>query len=389
MQNFGIYIHIPFCQKKCKYCDFISFDKCDEKIKEKYVNALIKEIENYCRGRVPLLPSNNNPQKITTIYIGGGTPSILSAEQIQKILQKIKEKFILDENAEITIEINPGTVDFTKLENYKKIGINRLSIGLQSTDDRILKLLGRVHNYDDFLKTYDNAKKIGFKNINVDLMLGLPTQDLFILEESLQNVINLNPEHISLYSLILEEGTELEKLVLNNQLEMISEDLERKMYWKTKDILEKNGYKHYEISNFSKPGFESKHNVSCWEQEEYIGFGLSAHSYINKKRFSNIENLQEYISNIENQEFEKNVILQENDQTFEIQAKEYMMLGLRKIDGVSISKFEQKFQINPLFYFRFEISKLEEERLIEVDLDHILLTKKGLDFANRVFQKFV
>lgn len=389
MQNFGIYIHIPFCQKKCKYCDFISFDKCDEKIKEKYVNALIKEIENYCRGRVPLLPSNNNPQKITTIYIGGGTPSILSAEQIQKILQKIKEKFILDENAEITIEINPGTVDFTKLENYKKIGINRLSIGLQSTDDRILKLLGRVHNYDDFLKTYDNAKKIGFKNINVDLMLGLPTQDLFILEESLQNVINLNPEHISLYSLILEEGTELEKLVLNNQLEMISEDLERKMYWKTKDILEKNGYKHYEISNFSKPGFESKHNVSCWEQEEYIGFGLSAHSYINKKRFSNIKNLQEYISNIENQEFEKNVILQENDQTFEIQAKEYMMLGLRKIDGVSISKFEQKFQINPLFYFRFEISKLEEERLIEVDLDHILLTKKGLDFANRVFQKFV
>jgi oxygen-independent coproporphyrinogen-3 oxidase len=170
---------------------------------------------------------------------------------------------------------------------------------------------------------------------------------------------------------------------------MIPEDLERKMYWKTKNILEKEGYFHYEISNFAKKGFESNHNLSCWNQDEYIGFGMSAHSYLNKKRFSNIENLDEYIENIENNNFEKNLIIQENTQSFEQQAKEYMMIGLRKIKGVSISEFEQKFQINPLFYFRFEISKLEEEGLLEVDLDNIRLTKKGLDFANVVFEEFV
>lgn len=231
--------------------------------------------------------------------------------------------------------------------------------------------------------------KSGFDNINVDLMLGLPTQTLEELKESLAEVIALNPEHISLYSLILEEGTKLQKLVLNNELEMVSEDLERKMYWETKQILEKGGYIHYEISNFAKKGIESKHNVACWNQEEYIGFGVAAHSYRNKKRFSNIDDLKKYMENIENKDFDKNVIVHEKAQTFENQAKEYMMLGLRKIEGVSISEFEQKFQIHPLFYFRFEISKLEEEGLLEVDLDKIRLTKKGLDFANQVFEEFV
>ena len=187
----------------------------------------------------------------------------------------------------------------------------------------------------------------------------------------------------------MEEGTELESLVSSKKIDMIPEDLERKMYWKTKKMLRKNGYKHYEISNFAKEGYESRHNLSCWNQDEYIGFGLGAHSYINKTRFSNIANLEEYIRNIENNEFDKNVILQEKEQNFEEQAKEYMMLNLRKIDGVSISKFEQKFQINPLFYFRFEISNLQEDGLIEVDLDNIRLTKKGLDFANLVFEEFV
>ena len=250
-------------------------------------------------------------------------------------------------------------------------------------------MLGRIHKYEDFLKVFELARKVGFKNINIDLMLGLPTQSMKELEESVKKVIDLNPEHISIYSLILEEGTELESLVSSKKIDMIPEDLERKMYWKTKKMLRKNGYKHYEISNFAKEGYESRHNLSCWNQDEYIGFGLGAHSYINKTRFSNIANLEEYIRNIENNEFDKNVILQEKEQNFEEQAKEYMMLNLRKIDGVSISKFEQKFQINPLFYFRFEISKLQEDGLIEVDLDNIRLTKKGLDFANLVFEEFV
>lgn len=370
MSNFGVYVHIPFCQRKCKYCDFTSFDKCDETIKEKYVEALLQEIEQ-CKIE----------KQVTTIYFGGGTPSVLPAEEIEKILAKIKQKFEVSQKAEITIEVNPGTVDSQKLKKYREIGINRLSIGLQSTQNRLLEMLGRIHGYEEFLKTYRNARKIGFDNVNVDLMLGLPTQTLEDLNQSLTKIISLNPEHISLYSLILEEGTELEKLVSQNKLEMIPEELERQMYWQTKKILEQNGYCHYEISNFAKPNFQSKHNLNCWNQEEYIGFGVAAHSYMDKKRFSNVETLEEYLQH-------PSKILQEQ-QTFEGQAKEYMMLGLRKIQGVSISKFEQKFQIHPLFYFRFEISKLEQEGLLEVDLDEIRLTKKGLDLANLVFEEFV
>lgn len=370
MQDFGIYIHIPFCQKKCKYCDFTSFDGCDETIKEKYVQAVLQEIEQ-CEIS----------KKVTTIYFGGGTPSVLPAEEIGKILGQIQKKFEIEENAEITIEVNPGTVDRKKLEKYKEFGINRLSIGLQSSHNRLLEMLGRIHRYEDFLDVYKQARECEFDNINVDLMLGLPTQTLEELKQTLAEVILLNPEHISLYSLILEEGTELEKLVLDKKLEMISEDLERKMYWETKKMLEQNGYCHYEISNFAKPGFEAKHNLACWNQEEYIGFGVAAHSYVDKVRFCNENDLEKYRKNHKR-------ILQEK-QSLEEQAKEYMMLSFRKLEGVSISKFEQKFQIHPLFYFRFEISKLEEDGLVEVDLDKIRLTKKGLDFANLVFEEFV
>lgn len=378
MKNFGIYIHIPFCQKKCKYCDFISFDKCDDNLKEKYVESILKEIEN----------CNISNKIVNTIYIGGGTPSVLSENMIEKIINKIKYKFNVANNAEITIEINPGTVDEKKLIRYKEIGINRLSIGLQSCDNDILEMLGRIHNYDKFEQTYKNARKLGFDNINVDLMLGLPKQDINILVNGLNKIIELKPEHISLYSLILEEGTVLEQEVNSGKLEMITDEIERKMYWETKKVLEKNGYIHYEISNFAKKGYESKHNLSCWNQEEYVGFGVAAHSYLNKRRFSNIVDLDEYINNCYNNNFEDNIIIEEEEQNFENQAKEYMMIGLRKIDGVSISDFEQKFKINPLFYFRFEISKLTDEDLIEVDLDTIKLTDKGLDFANFVFKEF-
>lgn len=373
----GVYVHIPFCQKKCRYCDFISFDDCTKEIQKKYVECLLEEIKH-----------TNFAKKIDTIYLGGGTPSILEAQEIQRILQAIWEQFDVAKKAEITIEINPGTVDLEKLEAYQKSGINRLSIGLQATQNHLLEMLGRIHHYEEFEKAYREARQVGFANMSVDLMLGLPKQSLEDLEESLQKVIALNPEHISIYSLILEEGTPLEKSILAGTLKMPSEDLERKMYGRTKKILEQNGYVHYEISNFAKNGFASKHNLACWEQEEYIGFGVGAHSYVDRKRFSNTENLAEYRKNIECSEFDKNRILQE-EQNFEAQAKEYMMLGFRKLEGISISKFEQKFHVHPLFYFRFEISKLEKEGLIEVDLDKICLTKKGLNFANLVFEEFV
>ena len=272
--------------------------------------------------------------------------------------------------------------------SYKEIGINRISIGLQTTHTRLLNLIGRIHNYEEFSKTYNLAREIGFKNINVDLMLALPTQTIEELEESAREIIKLNPEHISIYSLILEEGTELYKKVEAGELSLLDEELERKMYWKTKEMFENAGYKHYEISNFSKPNLESKHNLNCWYQEEYLGFGIAAHSYLKNKRFSRTENLEEYITNIKEENFEKNIFIEEL-QDREKKAKEYMLLGLRKIEGVSISAFERKFEINPLFYFRFEISKLEEEGLLEVDLDNIRLTKSGLDLANQVFEEFV
>lgn len=374
----GIYIHIPFCQKKCKYCDFASYDRYNKCEQEKYIEALIKEIQNCKENYV-----------VNTIYIGGGTPSIISGDLIEKIIKVIKEKFILYENCEITLEINPGTVDKGKIEKYHKSGINRISIGLQSTENEILRLLGRIHTYEEFLEVYNLARNVGFENINIDLMLGIPNQNLEILEKSVKEVVELNPEHISLYSLILEEGTELEKLVSSNQLKLPSDDVERRMYWNTKRILENSGYSHYEISNFAKKGFESKHNLNCWNQDEYIGFGVAAHSYLNKTRYSNIENVEKYIENTKNNNFEKNIILQEKKQNFEEEAKEYMMLGFRKNDGISITNFEQKFQISPLLYFRQEFNKLEKLKLIEIDLDKIRLTNKGLNLANTVFEEFV
>ena len=378
MERFGIYIHIPFCVKKCSYCDFVSFCS-DEKTWEQYTNAVVCEIEN---------KKIENPKKVTTIYIGGGTPSLIPENYIVKIINTVKSRFKIEESAEITIEVNPGTVTEKKLVAYKNVGINRISIGLQSAEDRILKLIGRIHNYQTFLSTYNLTRNIGFENINVDLMLAIPTQTKEELLNTLNKVIELKPNHISLYSLIVEENTEIKKALEVGKLEYVDEKVEREMYWKTKRILEKNGYFHYEISNFAKRGFESKHNMDCWNQEEYIGFGIAAHSYINNKRFSNISNLEEYIKNINEENFEKNIELHEN-QTKQDKMKEYMMIGLRKIDGISISEFERRFRISPLFYFRFEIDKLVKENLLEVDLDYIKLTKKGLDFANIVFEEFI
>ena len=373
--NIGIYVHIPFCKKKCKYCDFISFSH-KEDLFEKYTESVLREIDSCFDVK---------NKDVSTIYFGGGTPSYINKELIGKILNKIKEKFIVLQNAEITIEVNPGTVDREKLEYYRSIGINRLSIGLQSTYDRLLELIGRIHIYEDFLETYKLAREVGFKNINVDLMLALPTQTLYEIKQSVQNVIDLNPEHISLYSLILEEGTELEKEIVSGKLELVEEDLERTMYHETKKMLEENGYKHYEISNFARPGFESKHNLNCWNQEEYLGFGMAAHSYYNDTRFSKTNSIYNYIV------FDdiKTITTIEEKQDLEGKMKEYMMLSFRKIDGVIISEFEQKFGTNPLFTFRFEIDNLVKKGLIEVDLDNIKLTDRGLDFANIVFEEFV
>lgn len=380
-KELGIYIHIPFCKQKCIYCDFISFSKQDENF-DKYIECLLKEIEV---RKKEILDKN---YKITTIYIGGGTPSLLSSNSIEKILNKLKNLDIKLNKLEITIEINPGTVNKEKLEHYKKMGINRLSIGMQSSKNNILKQLGRIHTYEEFEKNFYLAKRVGFKNINIDMIIGLPNQTIEDIKKSLENIKSLNPEHISVYSLILEEGTKLYEKVIKREVVLPKEETERNMYWYVKNKLEEIGYIHYEISNFAKKGKESKHNLNCWAQKEYIGFGLAAHSYKNYIRYSNIENLEQYMKNIENDNISENIVIHEK-QSLKDAKKEYMLLGLRKINGIQVSEFKQKYVENPIYIFHKELDKLTNEKLILIDDDNIRLTNKGIDLANIVWGEFV
>lgn len=382
MKKLGIYIHIPFCKQKCFYCDFVSYANQD-KYFQKYVQALNKEINNFI---------DNNEFEVQTIYIGGGTPSLIDAKYIEEILHVFEKRNLLKEVKEVTIEVNPGTVTEEKLRNYKNSGVNRLSIGLQSTEDKILKQIGRIHCYDDFFNTYKIAREVGFKNINVDLMIGLPNQKIIDVKNSLEKIIKLEPEppnHISVYSLIVEENTPIEKMLESGELELPDEELERNMYWYVKNFLELNGYKHYEISNFAKLGNESKHNLDCWNQKEYVGFGVAAHSYIDDVRYGNIGNVEEYIKNCENGEFGKNKVIDEVENDIFSKEKEFMLIGLRKIEGVLIQDFKNKFGENPIFVFKDELKKLVDENLLIVDFDRIKLTNKGLDLANIVWENFV
>lgn len=427
MKDLGIYIHIPFCVKKCDYCDFVSYCDKTEYIEE-YIDSIKKEIKNTV-GALSVRNTNeeyqtallDNKYNINTIYIGGGTPSLIDSKYIVDILNtintvgndagtrhtdSISSKATTDSCTvvpkEITIEINPGTVTEAKLIEYKRAGINRLSIGLQETNNDLLKSIGRIHTYEQFLETYRLAGRVGFNNINVDLMIGLPNQRIENIKQSLNKIIELNPEHISVYSLILEEGTTLYKKYQEKEIELPDEELERNMYWYVKNTLENNGYIHYEISNFAKMGYESKHNINCWDQKDYIGIGTAAHSYINGIRYSNTPDIEEYVGAnlVRNTQKEyrntpnhaninKEYQTIHETQTKEDMQKEYMLLGLRKIKGVSIQKFKNKFGENPIFIFKNELSKLVEENLLEIDGDDIKLTNKGLNLANLVWEEFI
>ncbi len=378
MEELGIYIHIPFCKQKCFYCDFCSFANKNE-MQEKYVEAVINEIKNI---------THKEKYTVTTIYFGGGTPSILNPEYIKNILQEIESSFKILDDAEITIEINPGTVNEEKLKKYKEYGINRLSIGLQSANDKILKKIGRIHDYKQFEETFFYARKCGFKNINVDLMIGLPTQTIEDVKQTLEKIIQKNPEHISVYSLIIEEGTIIEKLINENKLQLPDEETERIMYWTVVNELKENGYNQYEISNFSKKTYESKHNTNCWKQKQYVGLGTSAHSYLNKKRYSNTNNIEEYIKNIQENNISKNITIHE-EQTEESTMNEYMLLGLRMIQGININEFKQKFKTDPTIKYKKILEKLQKENLIQITKTSIKLTKQGIDFGNIVWEEFI
>jgi len=387
MKKIGIYLHIPFCKSKCNYCDFISY--CNqEKMVNSYIECMRKEIEFKASELCKYEKNNNENFEVDTVYIGGGTPSFIKKEYIIKLVNDVKKYFVIDRQCEITIEVNPDSVSFEKLVDYRKVGINRISIGLQTTKDELLKEIRRPHNYEQFKEAYNSIKRAGFTNINVDLMIALPNQSVKDVEQSLKEVIKLEPSHISVYSLILEEGTKLFNKVNAGELRLPDENLERKMYWYVKEELEKQGFIHYEISNFAKKGLESKHNCNCWNQNEYLGIGLAAHSFFNSIRFSNTTNLKKYIKNIKENNIQMNQIIQEI-LNLEEKQKEYMILGLRKLEGVEIRKFKEKFLQNPIFSFKKQINKLVKENLIEIDGDFIRLTKKGLDLANIVWEEFI
>lgn len=406
IKEIGLYIHIPFCKHKCYYCDFVSYAN-KKKFFKKYVECVKKEIGKYARENRIMSEHGLEPKYvIKTIYIGGGTPSLIDEEYIEDILKSIRKNFEiisnLEENyeaqdeeiknynsqIETTIEVNPGTVTKEKLQKYLECGINRLSIGLQAVQDNLLKEIGRIHTFEDFQNVYKWAREVGFENINVDLMIGLPNQTLDDVKESTKKVMALKPEHISVYSLILEENTKLEDMVIKGKLELPDDEIERKMYWYVKKALEKHKYIHYEISNFARPGFESKHNSDCWNQNEYIGIGAAASSFMNKARYENTSDLEEYISNIENDKPSKNIQLQEllDDES---KIDEYMMLSLRKISGVNISEFKRKFNQNPIIRYNKILEKLIKEELIEIDGNNIRLSSKGIDLANLVWEEFI
>ncbi|HHY24381.1 MAG TPA: radical SAM family heme chaperone HemW [Clostridiaceae bacterium] len=407
-KEIGIYIHIPFCKSKCYYCDFNSYTKKDYLIPE-YCKALINEIQLYssrlkklCGKRIKTNSSNtlngvnvleledivcgNTEIKVKSIYIGGGTPSLLPLSYICRIIDECMKCYNILEDAEITIEANPGTVTREKLKAYKKAGINRLSIGLQAWQNRLLKDMGRIHTAEEFVDNLCMAREVGFANISADLIFGLPGQKLDEWEETLERVTCEGIEHLSCYDLKIEEGTVLGNKVKEGQVQPIEDELDRDMYHMTIKKLKNKGFKHYEISNFSKPGFESKHNMIYWKTGEYIGLGAGAYSYFNSKRYNNVEKPENYVYNIS---VGKSVV--ENIQTINEADKisEYLILGLRLIDGISMKEFKDKFDKELLELYRRNIDILIRRGLLCFSEERIKLTSLGLDLANQVFVEFI
>ena len=375
LKPLGLYIHIPFCVKKCFYCDFNSFS-CNEDVHKEYVDDLILEMEK--------LETYAQKYYLDTIFIGGGTPSILSEALIQKLCNKIKTTFYIDDDAEWTIECNPGTVNLNKFRTYKKLGINRISMGVQSLDEKELKTIGRIHGLKEFMESYAAAKIAGFENINFDLIFSLPFQTQASFKDTAQKIMLYKPTHISAYSLQLEEGTRLYEM--QNELIFPSEEENRRMYETAKEVFNKNGYIQYEISNFSLPGFQSRHNLKYWSQDEYLGLGLGASSYFENCRYDNPDKLEDYT---EFAQSKKVLHLEADKLTKEEQMSEFMFMGLRKIKGVSDSDFQKRFSQSFFEKYNETIKKHTENGLLIKENDRIFLSSKGLDLANSVMCDFV
>ena len=367
-----IYIHIPFCIRKCDYCDFLSGPSGPEEQAD-YVQALLREIQAVEEGE---------GRSVSSIFIGGGTPSVLDERLLGDILREIRNRFKMEEDAEITIEVNPGTANIGKLQAYREMGINRLSIGLQSPEDRELKILGRIHNYGQFLETYQEARTVGFDNINIDLMSAIPDQTYEGWVKNLRTVAELEPEHISAYSLIVEEGTPFAARKLN----LPDEDTEYNMYEATVQILKEYGFEQYEISNYARKGRECRHNVGYWTRQDYLGFGLGASSLYGKERFANTADMKKYLENSKNPE---KIREKEPSLTREDEMAEFMFLGLRMTKGISKADFQRCFGCTIESVYGEVLEKYESMELLLEKGGRIFLSREGIHVSNSIMAEFL
>ena len=364
----SLYVHIPFCVRKCLYCDFNSYGNALS-FQDVYIKSLIKEIDKISQT------------KFKTIFIGGGTPTILSINNLKRLTEKLS-KFTPEE---FTIEANPGTIDQEKLKILKENGVNRISVGLQACQDRLLKKLGRIHSMDDFLRSYEMINRFEFKNINIDLMFAIPDQSFQDFQETLKCVTDLKPQHLSCYSLIVEEGTPFYDMYKEGRLKLADEDAERQMYYYCVKFLDEKGYKRYEISNFAKEGFKCSHNITYWKDEEYIGVGAGAHSYVSNNRYNNKYNITDYINGINNENEKENIErISKNDEM-----SEFMFMGLRLTQGIEKERFKERFKKDIYDIYENEIKELIKLKLIVDDDNNIFLTNRGIDVSNQVFLKFM
>lgn len=364
-----LYLHIPFCVKKCAYCDFLSAP-ADKAVQLRYVEALKGEI--YQQKTLGL------NRRVTSIFIGGGTPSILEGAQMAQLLEAVHDSFSIETDAEITVECNPGTLTADKLSCYCQHGVNRLSIGLQSADNEELCLLGRIHTYEEFLQSYTLAREMGFENINVDLMSALPGQTKESWQHTLREVLSLKPEHISAYSLIIEEGTPFYHRFgpgAGEECLLPDEDTERQMYYDTKDILKAEGYERYEISNYARQGFACRHNLGYWERREYLGLGLGASSLTEGVRYRNHKKLSAYLAGDYGHEDIHRLTRQE-------ELEETMFLGLRKTEGVLLTE-------ELLKVYKGVFERLEQQELLIRENGRARLTELGIDVSNYVLAEFL
>jgi len=376
LSNSAIYIHIPFCDHKCIYCDFYSIITTDNI--QSFLSALKKEIIYYSS-------LYNSDRNISSVFFGGGTPSLMEPDYIAEILNCIKDNFNLDNNAEITLETNPGTVDIKKLKAFKIAGINRISIGIQSFNEDELKFLTRIHDSQTAIKTVEDAAKIGFENISIDLIFNLPNQTKEIWKRNLQTAISLPIKHLSAYSLILEKGTILNKMVLDGKVTIQDEDYDADLYETTINFLLSKGFIQYEVSNFAKQGYECLHNNAYWHYRDYLGFGPSAHSFIQNKRWWNFSSLKKYISEVnqKNQALMNSEILSNNQQH-----EEYVMLALRS-SGLNLQEYNKRFSAEWLTRNYQYLENLQKENYLKLDHSNIKLTSKGYAVCDEILKNIL